>query len=52
MAHRRLGPQFYGWSKNASPETNTRFDSPQFVFGTGLLEYEVEEGIKSGVWYA
>jgi hypothetical protein len=24
----------------------------KFVFGSGLLWYEVEEGIKGGAWYA
>lgn len=98
-------PLYYGWSKDASPEINTRYDSPvalanyrkayldaihcasagklthitrnshvwttlliaicnematsgivdhlsKFVFGSGLLGYEVEEGIKGGAWYA
>lgn len=98
-------PLFYGWSKDASPEDNARYDSPaelatyrrayldaitraskgklthitvnshiwttlyiavsngiatsgivdhlsKFVFGSRLLGYEVEEGIRGGAWYA
>ena len=98
-------PLYYGWSKKASPEANSDYDSPaelakyrkaylaaihrasagkltditrnfhvwitlsiaicngtatskivdhlsKFIFGSGLLGYEVEEGIRRGVWYA